>query len=703
MKVIIAEKPSVARDIAAVLGVTSKKDGYIEGNGYAVTWAFGHLVGLAMPEAYGYKGFQRENLPILPAEFTLIPRQVKDGKEYKPDPGVMKQLKVIKELFSRADEIIVATDAGREGELIFRYIYNYVGSRTPFRRLWISSLTDRAIRDGFDSLHPGSDYDNLYLSAKARSQADWLVGINASQALSVAAGSGVWSLGRVQTPTLAMICSRYLENKDFTPQTYFRLKAHTFKEATAFAVLSADKYDTRPASEEAVALVRQAGTLRVTGVERKEVHQEPPLLYDLTALQKEANRKHGFSADKTLNIAQSLYESKFISYPRTGSRYISADVFEEIPHLVAMLRSHPLFGKYIDSRPDTMLNSRPVDDTKITDHHALILTEDPATGLSADQQLIYDMVAGRMLESFGERCTKENTAVTLDAGGVHFVAKGSIMLHPGWRNVWGATQEETADEDLTVLPDLTEGDILAVRDTEVQEKQTKPKPLHIEASLLSAMESAGKEVENEEEREAMKEGGIGTPATRAAIIETLFAREYIQREKKALVPTNKGLTVYLAIREKKIADVAMTGQWEYALARIGKGEMDADTFHLSIEVYASQITSELLDMTFERKEQRQNCPCPKCGSGSVIFYPKLGKCNNENCGLTVFRSIAKKELSDTQLMSLLMNGKTAVIKGFISSKTGGTFDAAVTFDADYKTVFEFEKKKGKGGKKGKSR
>lgn len=703
MKVIIAEKPSVARDIAAVLGVTSKKDGYIEGNGYAVTWAFGHLVGLAMPEAYGYKGFQRENLPILPAEFTLIPRQVKDGKEYKPDPGVMKQLKVIRELFSRADEIIVATDAGREGELIFRYIYNYVGSRTPFRRLWISSLTDRAIRDGFDSLHPGSDYDNLYLSAKARSQADWLVGINASQALSVAAGSGVWSLGRVQTPTLAMICSRYLENKDFTPQTYFRLKAHTFKEATAFAVLSADKYDTRSASEETVALVRQAGRLRVTGVERKEVHQEPPLLYDLTALQKEANKKYGFSADKTLNIAQSLYESKFISYPRTGSRYISADVFEEIPHLVAMLRSHPLFGKYIDSRPDTMLNNRPVDDTKITDHHALIITEDPATGLSADQQLIYDMVAGRMLESFGERCDKENTAVTLDAGGVHFVAKGSIMLHPGWRNVWGATQEETADEDLTVLPDLTEGDILAVRNMEVQEKQTKPKPLHTEASLLSAMESAGKEVENEEEREAMKEGGIGTPATRAAIIETLFAREYIQREKKALVPTNKGLTVYLAVRQKKIADVAMTGGWEHALSKIGKGEMDADTFHRSIEVYASQITSELLDMTFERKEQRQNCPCPKCGSGSVIFYPKVAKCNNENCGLNVFRSIAKKELSDTQLMSLLMNGKTTVIKGFISSKTGGTFDAAVTFDADYKTVFEFEKKKGKGGKKGKSR
>lgn len=541
MKVIIAEKPSVARDIASVLGVTNKQDGFIEGNGYAVTWAFGHLVGLAMPEAYGFTGFQRENLPILPKEFTLVPRQIREGKEYKADPSALKQLKVIKDLFSRADEIIVATDAGREGELIFRYIYNYAGCRTPFRRLWISSLTDRAIRDGFQSLRPGSDYDNLYYSAKARSQADWIVGINASQALSITAGYGVWSLGRVQTPTLAMICLRYLENKDFKPQTYFRLKVHTAKDATAFAVLSADKFVTRTIAEEVAAQVRADGSVTVTGVERKEVHQEPPLLYDLTALQKDANKRHSFSADKTLTIAQALYEKKMISYPRTGSRYISADVLEEIPHLIATLRAHPKFGAYIDGRYDTSLNTRPVDDTKVTDHHALIITEDPARGLSADEQLVYDMVAGRMLEAFGERCTKENTAVTLDAGGAHFVAKGSIMLHPGWRNVWGATQEETAEEDLTVLPDLTEGDKLAVRDTEVQEKQTKPKPLHTEASLLSAMESAGKEVENEEEREAMKDAGIGTPATRAAIIETLFSREYIVREKKALVPTIKGL------------------------------------------------------------------------------------------------------------------------------------------------------------------
>lgn len=703
MKVIIAEKPSVARDIAAIVGATSKKDGYIEGNGYCVTWAFGHLVGLAMPEAYGYTGFRRENLPILPKEFKLIPRQIKEGKEYKNDPGVMKQLKVIKDLFSRADEIIVGTDAGREGELIHRYIYEYVGSNTPCRRLWISSLTDRAIREGLQNLRPGSDYDNLYLSAKARSQADYVVGINASQALSITAGSGVWSLGRVQTPTLAMICSRYLENKDFTPQTYFRLKAHTAKDATAFAVLSADKYDTRAAADQTVEAVKAAGALTVTSVERKEVRQEPPLLYDLTALQKDANKQHSFSADKTLNIAQALYEKKVISYPRTGSRYISADVMEEMPHLIATLRAHSKFSAYIDGRYDTSLGTRPVDDTKVTDHHALIITEDPATGLSADEQLIYDMVAGRMLEAFGERCTKENTTVTLDAGGVHFVAKGSIMLHPGWRNVFGATQEETADEDLTVLPDLTEGDKLAIRDMEVQEKQTKPKPLHTEATLLSAMETAGRNVENEEEREAMKDGGIGTPATRAAIIETLFSREYIVREKKALVPTNKGLTVYLAVRNKKIADVAMTGGWEAALAKIGTGEMDAGTFHRSIEVYAAQITSELLDMSFERKDNRQSCPCPKCNKGEVVIYNKVAKCNNEACGLTLWRTVAKKELSDTQITQLLMNGKTGVIKGFVSSKTGKTFDAALTFDADYKTVFTFEDKKPGKGNKRKSR
>lgn len=700
MKIIIAEKPSVAKSIAAIVGANTKKEGYMEGNGYAVTWAFGHLVGLAMPEHYGITGFQKENLPILPAEFKLLPRQVKEGKEYKNDPGVMKQLKVIRELFHRGESIIVATDAGREGELIFRYIYEYIGCTLPFERLWINSLTDRAIKDGFKTLRPGADYNNLYASAKARSQADWLVGINSSQALSISAGYGVWSLGRVQTPTLAIICSRYLENKDFKPQTYFRLKLQTEKEAISFAVHSVDKFDSRTHVEEITAKVKATGTVLVTAVERKEIKQEPPLLYDLTTLQKEANSKHGFSADKTLTIAQSLYEAKKISYPRTGSRYISEDVLEEIPHLIATLRAHPLFGKYIDGRFDTTLNTRSVNDAKVTDHHALIITEESATNLSKDEQLIYDMVAGRMLEAFGEHCVKENTTVSLDADGVHFSCKGSITLVPGWKAVFDAKDEPNDGEDEnSTLPALVEGDRLLIRDYEIQERQTKSRPLHTEASLLSSMESAGKEVEDEQQREAMKECGIGTPATRASIIETLFSREYIVREKKSLVPTNKGLVVYLAVKDKKIADVAMTGQWEEALNKIALGRMDAATFHKGIEVYASQITTELLSTTIERTDSRSTCPCPKCKNGQMVFYPKVIKCKDENCGLTVFRSIAKKELTDGQLNDLLMNGKTALIKGFVSSKTGNTFDATIKFDTDYKTVFEFPPRKGESKKR----
>jgi DNA topoisomerase-3 len=482
-----------------------------------------------------------------------------------------------------------------------------------------------------------------------------------------------------------------------------KIKVHTAKNATAFPVLSVDKYDTRLAADDVLQRVRAAGTVRITAVEKKEVKQEPPLLYDLTALQKEANSKHGFSADKTLNIAQALYEGRKISYPRTGSKYISADVLDEIPHLIASLCSHPRFRTYAAGMENIILNIRSVDDKKVTDHHALIITGDPADGLTGDERTIYDMVAGRMLEAFSSRCTKENTTVSLDAGGVHFAAKGSVTLVPGWRSVFNQPDEPNDEDVAAVLPALSEGDTLPVHDAEALEKQTKPRPLHTEASLLSSMESAGKECENEEEREAMKDSGIGTPATRAAIIETFFAREYIVREKKALVPTNKGLVVYLAVKDKKIADVAMTGNWEHALSKIGSGEMDAATFHRSIEVYASQITTELLDIPFERKDDRPGCGCPKCKNGQVIFFPKVAKCNNEHCGLTVFRSIAKKDLTDTQLTSLQVDGATPFIKGFTSGKTGKPFEAAVTFDADYKTVFKFPENKKADWKKGKSK
>lgn len=692
MNVYIAEKPSVAQSIAAVLGAGNRRDGYLEGNGSAVTWAFGHLVGLAMPEQYGIAGFQRENLPILPEEFKLVPRQVKDGKQYKNDPGVMKQLKVIKELFDKCDRIIVCCDAGREGEAIFRYIYHYLECTKPFDRLWINSLTDQAIRKGLESLRPGSEYDNLYRSAKARSEADWAVGINASGALSVSAGYGVWSLGRVQTPTLAMICSRYLENKDFKPQTYFQVKLHTAKDATQFAAISTERYNTKQDADTILECIRSSESVSVLNVETKQANQEPPLLYDLTSLQKEANSRHSFSADKTLSVAQLLYEAKLISYPRTGARYISDDVFAEIPALINQLSGYAPFGSYAKTLSGQTLNKRSVNEKKVTDHHALIITENMPGDISADQRIIYDMIAARMLEAFSGKCTKENTTVSLDAAGVAFTVKGSVILVPGWRAVLNAPDEEKGEDDALALPSLENGDVLPIKGTDLLEKQTKPKPLHTESSLLSAMETCGKDLLDEAEREALKESGIGTPATRASIIETLFSREYVVREKKSLVPTNKGLVVYLAVCDKKIADVAMTGAWESALNKIATGEMDADTFHRSIEIYTAQITSELLESKIEGGNQRETCPCPKCKSGQVTIYQKVTKCNNENCGLTVFRNKSGKDLTDGQLKELLTKGKTGIIKGF-RSKENKPFDAAVAFDAEYKTIFLFDNSK----------
>ena len=677
----------MAREIAAIVGATNRKDGFIEGNGYAVTWAFGHLVSLAMPQQYGIAGFRRENLPILPPSFILLPRQVREGKEYKADPGVVKQLGILRELFGMAERIIVATDAGREGELIFRYIYSYLECRTPFVRLWISSLTDRAIREGLQQLRPGQEYDNLYLSAKARSEADWIVGINASQALAVAAGRGVWSLGRVQTPTLAIICSRYLENKAFKPATYFRLKLSTAKGATAFAVLSSEKFDGRDKAEAVRAEVVGAGTVRVVSVERKEAREQPPLLYDLTTLQKEANSRHGFPAEKTLDIAQALYERKFITYPRTGSRYISEDVAEEIPALVGNMKRYPRFAEYAGGMDTSAPSRRCVDNGKITDHHALLPTENLPAELDADQRTVYEMIAGRMLEAFSGVCVKENTSLTLQCAGHGFTARGSIIVDKGWRAVMNDPAEEKEEEDTTLVPDIVQGDELPVRGCDTEQKQTRPRPLHTESSLLAAMETAGRELSDEAEREAMKDAGIGTPATRAAIIETLFSREYIRREKKSLAPTDKGLAVYAVVRDKKIADVAMTGGWELALSKIATGEMDAPTFHRGIEVFATQIAKELLEAEIEGAE-RGGAACPRCGR-PVVFYPKLAKCQNPDCGLAVWRTVARKELTDGQLSELLTKGKTGTIRGFAKSG-GGTFDAALALDDQFKTSFVFE-------------
>ena len=687
----IAEKPSVAKDIARIIGATQRNDGYLSGNGYMVTWAFGHLIQLAMPEAYGVANFRRESLPIIPADFQLIPRQVKTEKGYKADPGVLKQLKVIKEVLDQCDRIIVATDAGREGELIFRYIFHYLSCHKPFVRLWISSLTDRAIREGMENLQPGERYDNLYLAAKSRSEADWLIGINATQALSVAAGQGVFSLGRVQTPTLMMICDRYLENKNFVPTKFWQLKASTASGEIGFTAQSTARWEQQPEAIAALQRAKDAGQLVVKSVERKETAQEPPLLYDLTTLQKEANTKLNFSADKTLSIAQSLYEKKVMSYPRTGSRYISEDVFEEMPERIALLERYPRFAGYAAGLNGTTLNRRSVNDGKVTDHHALIVTENLPGELSKDERAVYELVAGRMLEAFSGKCVKDVTTALLSAGDTGFTVKGAVMKTAGWRAVF--SEQDTEDEDAATLPPLQEGQTLPFSGVDLLEKQTKPKPLHTESSLLAAMENAGRELEDAELKASLKDAGIGTPATRAAIIETLFARQYIVREKKNLVPTDKGLAVYGIVKDKKIADVEMTGMWETALAKIEAGSMDADTFRKGIEVYATQITAELLSVQLS-VATGETCPCPKCGSGRILFYPKVAKCSNVDCTLTIFRSKCDKQLTDKQIVELVMKRKTGLIKGF-KGKNGKAFDASLVLDEQFNVAFSFPEKKGK--------
>ena len=685
---IIAEKPSVARDIARIVGATSKQDGYMEGCGYVVTWAMGHLIALAMPETYGFSAYKAEDLPIRPNPFQLVVRQVRKDKEYVLDPAALKQLKVIRSCFDKADRIIVATDAGREGELIFRYIYQHLNCKKPFDRLWISSLTDKAIREGLSNLKPGNCYDNLYHSAKARSEADWLVGINASRALSIARKGG-YSLGRVQTPTLAMVCRRYIENRDFSSVPYWKLSVHTEKEGLSLKAVGCKDYENEALAQTALATLRSQSQLTVESVVRKVAGTPPPLLYDLTALQKDANKRHGFSADKTLSIAQSLYEKKITTYPRTGSRYISEDVFEEIP---ALLRK---IGKTL-SNP---LNRHSVDNAKVTDHHAIIPTGETPSGLSTDETTIYQMVVNRFIEAFSPDSEEERMQVRFTDGTNTFTWKACRQISFGWKTVQKDKEAETEKKEggeeqvLSSLPNLIEGENLPVLDTEITEHKTKPKPLYTEATLLSAMENAGKDVEESDKRKAMAECGIGTPATRANIIETLILRDYIRRDKKSIIPTEKGLAVYEIVKDKKIANAEMTGSWELALAAIEAGKMPADKFSQGINSYVGTICEELLSLSSEQKSYPLY-RCPKCGQQSVGIYAKVAKCRHETCGFHVFREVCGIHLSEDNIRDLISSGRTPILKG-LTSKAGKKFNARLVLGEDYTTSFEFENKKGK--------
>ena len=705
MKTIIAEKPSVAKEIAHIVGADKREEGYMQGNGYFVTWAFGHLVQPAMPETYGMKGFHAENLPVIPAPFVLVPRQVKTENGYKADAGVLAQIKIIGKLFDSSERIIVATDAEREGELIFRYLYEYLGCKKPFDRLWISSLTDSAIREGLANLRNGKEYDNLYHAAKARSEADWLVGINGTQALTIAAGRGTYSVGRVQTPTLGMVCERYWEHKRFESKPFWQVHFGVV-DADSGNILkftSVNRWTDKATATDIYNKVKETGSVIITKIATKRKVEKAPLLYDLTTLQKEANSQHGFTAEHTLSIAQKLYEAKFITYPRTSSRYISDDVFATLPKLFKNLENHSEYGEKVKLLPGSEDYSKNcVNAAKVTDHHALLITENAAIGLFKDEKIVYDMILCRMIEAFSADCIKDITSVSAQVDHeVEFGISGSIIRQTGWRalSLKEKNNRQDKDADATdnevkeqVIPNWQEGQHVTLSGCTITEGKTKPKPLHTESTLLAAMETAGKEIEDDTMRQAMKDSGIGTPATRAAIIETLLKREYMVRQQKKLVPTEKGLALHSVVKNMAIANVEMTGKWEAELAKIERGEASADGFTHSIEGYTREITAELLgcDRLFSHKDS--GCQCPKCQQGTMQFFGKVVRCSNKECGMPVFKQVAGKLLTDADITDLLTKGKTRTLNGF-ASKQGKSFSAAIAFDENFNTKFVFAEHK----------
>lgn len=689
MITIIAEKPSVAREIASIVGASRRCEGYLEGGGYCVTWAFGHLLEIVPDSGEDWDA----PLPVLPERFLLrIPRRKGGDGRAHDDPGYAGQLKVIGDLFSRSEYVINAGDAGREGELIQRYICSYLGCSVPVRRLWISSLTDEAIREGLAHLRPSSDFDRLYMAGKARSEADWLVGINATRALTRAVDDGrLLSLGRVQTPTMALVCRRFLENRDFVPVPFWRVTVLASLAGQEFTVRSDVRYEDLASAQDAQMRVTEGGRLEVKEVTRKERTEQPPLLHDLTSLQREANRRYSMSAQQTLDTAQSLYEMKLMTYPRTGSRYVTEDVFDTLPGLLRSIRGeHSELSAKLASGP---LNRRSVDDSKVTDHHALLPTGVVPWELTDVQRKIYDLVVVRLLEAVSARCELMATTVVMDGSGVAFTAKGETVVSPGWRAVRGEKPEggDEEEDSSQSLPPFRTGDCCRIEKTGIKEGRTKPKPLYTEATLLEAMEHAGREVDDESLRDALKECGLGTPATRAGIIETIIRRGYVQRSGKNLVATPAGLSVYESVKGMAITDVSLTAQWEQSLSRIEDGSLSADEFDSGIRAFASEVTREILSDSGIASRMLSSsclpgCSCPDCGS-PVALRDRAAVCTGSSCGFHVNRVIAGKTLQEKDIVSLLTSGRTLEMKGF-RSKAGKEFAARLVL-SEGKVSFEF--------------
>ncbi|MDQ2719364.1 MAG: DNA topoisomerase 3 [Bacteroidota bacterium] len=718
MKIIITEKPSVAREIAEVLNISNKHDGYLSNQEYTITWAYGHLLELCPPEVYGWKEWTRENLPMLPKQFKIQPAQRWDTakKQFVKDIGIQKQLSIIDDLFSKCSEIIVATDAGREGELIFRLIYQHLHCRKPFKRLWVSSLTKKAIEQGFKELKNGSAYDNLYESARCRSEADWLVGMNASRALTIgAAFLSRFSLGRVQTPTLAILCKRFNENKNFVTEPFYCFRITLEKQGQKFTANS-ENYTNKDKAVTAFSIVQKAEKATVTSIEKKDKTENPPLLYDLTTLQRDANKYYEFSADDTLNLAQSLYEKKLITYPRTGSSYISEDIFEKIPELLEVAENDLTFGSLAADLKNKTLNKRSVNGEKVTDHHALLITENYADNLGEKENKIYQLILCRMIEAFSAPCVKAVTTIKLDCSGEQFKVFGNTIKDGNWawrsvKKVFKNMEVENGEreEETQIFSELIPHETIQKTSAELLSKMTQPKPLHTEGSLLLAMETCGKDIEEETAKEALKECGIGTPSTRASIIETLIKRNYIERQKKHLIPTPKGLAVYSLLKDKTIASPELTGIWENRLEQISRGKQDHELFMKDIFDYTKLITEDVLAIGGSLKSANLSetniagIKCPKCKKGVLrkaeknyycINYPKKnadGSADKDGCTFTIWTTIAGKKITENTVRQIAEKRKSTLVKGF-KSKAGKDFSAFLILKEDLQIGFEFEKK-----------
>ena len=704
MKVCIAEKPSVAREIAEILGAKVKRDGYYEGNGYKVTWTFGHLCTLKEPEDYNpqLKWWKLQDLPILPTRFGI------KGIKNK---GVEKQLKIITALVQSATEIINCGDAGQEGEVIQRWVLNFARCQKPVKRLWISSLTTEAIKQGFENLKDSKKYDLLYAAGSSRAIGDWLLGINVTRLYTVKFGNGkqVLSIGRVQTPTLALIVNRYLEIEHFKPETYWELK--TIYRDIVFSARSGKFFDKAVAERILEEIAPEIFT--ITSFTKKKGKESPPRLFDLTALQVECNKKHGFSADQTLKTVQALYEKKLVTYPRVDTTYLPNDMYPRIKGILSSIEAYKNLTESLLS--ETIRKSKGVfDDKKVTDHHAIIPTNVKANYLSGNEATVYDLIARRFIAAFYPDCKVSKTEVIGIVKDTEFKATGKQILEEGWRAVYTEDTKEDKKEgeqgEDQLLPEFKEGESGTHKPT-LGEKQTKPPKLYTEATLLRAMETAGKQVGDEELRELMKENGIGRPSTRANIIETLFRRNYIRNERKNLVPTITGIQLIQTIDFEVLKSAELTGSWEKKLRDIEKGSYEAKTFLDEMKAMVSAIVQQVKhsalklkiesvvvnesvqskekgEVTGKDSSEKAAIKCPKCKVGIILKGKRAFGCSafKTGCNFIIPFEFQHKKLTEKQIFTLIKSGKTSVIKGFKADNV--PLEGSLRLDKDFKLVLE---------------